>query len=186
MHIMFKKFKPTRPSSIITDLEFPAEVLLIMRSGKILMTSDSLADKGKNHLDGAVFEIMVKMREGAPFFVYYKCDEYYLLVQQQASILDAFKGPEWRTAVSEKIVAFLAKYISYSLKENIGPLMVSYHHNAKHTNVIAYIEKLGEWYPIRHNDNESEDITELRVSDVNTGIADVSKFIAISDLSPNC
>jgi len=51
--------------------------------------------------------------------------------------------------------------------------MVSYHHNVKHTNVIAYIEKLDGWYPIRHNDNEPEDITELRISDVNHGITDV-------------
>lgn len=186
MRIMFKRFKPTRPSNTITGLEFSAEVLLIMRSSKILMTSASLAEKEKSHLDGAVFEIMVKMQEGDPFFVYYKCDEYYWLAQQQVSISDAFKGPKWRTEVSEKIMVFLAKYISYSLKENIGPLMTSYHHNAKHTNVIAYIEKLDEWYPIRHNDSESEDITELRVSDVNTGIADVSQFVAISDLSPNC
>ncbi len=176
--------KPVPPSCAITGLEFSADILLVMKSGEIIMTSESLSSNGKDYLDGAVFEVMVKMREGDPFFVYYKCDEYYWLAQQQVSIIDAQKGPKWRTSISEKIMVFLMEYIFYSSQENIGPMMVSYHHNGKHTNVVAYIEKLNEWYPIQQSDSDHEDTAEISVSAINEGTAVVSQFVAISNLSP--
>ena len=173
------------PSSMLTDLDFPAEILLVTRSGKVLMTSEGLECKSREHLDGKIFEIMVKMRDGDPFFIYYKCEEYYFLLMRPGSILEAQNAQQWRTDVSEKALVFLREFILHAAQKDIGPSMVSYHHNAKHTNVAAYIERLDGWYPIQQNDSDHEDTTELKVVAVNNGSSEISKFIAISDLSPS-
>jgi len=127
------------PSNTLTGLEYSAEILLVTQSGKIIMTSESLKRENHEHLDGAVFEILVKMHNGDPFFVYYKCEDYYFSLMRPGSILEAQKAQQWRADVSEKALVFLREFILYETQEDIGPKMVSYHHNAKHTNVVAYI-----------------------------------------------
>jgi hypothetical protein len=173
------------PSSMLTDLDFPTEILLVTRSGKVLMTSESLECENREHLDGKIFEIMVKMCDGDPFFIYYKCEEYYFLLMRPGSILEAQSAQQWRTDVSEKALVFLREFILHTAQKDIGPSMVSYHHNAKHTNVAAYVERLDGWYPIQQNDSDHEDTTELKVVAVNNGSSEISQFIAISDLSPS-
>jgi len=167
------------PSNSLMDLDFPVEILLVTQSGKVLMTSESLASQGHEYMDGAVFEIMVKMRDGDPFFIYYKCDEYYFMLMRSGSILEAQTAQQWRTDVSERVLAFLREFILYTEHIDIGLSMVSYHHNAKHTNVIAYVEMLEAWYPIQQSDNDHEDATELRVAAVNSGTSDISEFIEV-------
>ena len=176
---------PKAPSSILSGLDFGAEILLVTQSGKILMTANRLEHENQEHLDGSVFEIMVTMRSSDPFFIYYKCDDYYLLLQQGAATQDAKKGMQWREAVSQKSLAFLRDYMLHSTRKDIAAEMVSYHHNVKHTNVIAYVEKLGGWYPIQQNDHDHEDTTERRVAAINNGSREVMHFIATSELSPD-
>ncbi len=173
------------PTSMLTDLDFPAEILLVTRSGKVLLTSESLERESREHLDGKIFEIMVKMRDGDPFFTYYKCEEYYFLLMRPGSILEAQSAQQWRTDVSEKALVFLREFIFHTTQKDIGPSMVSYHHNAIHTNVAAYVERLDGWYPIQQNDSDHEDTTELGVVAVNNGSSEISEFIAISNLSPS-
>jgi hypothetical protein len=173
------------PSSMLTNLDFSAEILLVTRSGKVLMTSKSLECESREHLDGKVFEVMVKMRDGDPFFIYYKCEDYYFLLMRPGSILEAQSAQQWRTDVSEKALVFLREFTLHTAQKDIGPSMVSYHHNAKHTNVAAYVERLDGWYPIQQNDSDHEDTTELKVVAVNNGSSEISQFIAISDLSPS-
>lgn len=173
------------PANALTGLEYPAEILLVTQSGKALMTSESLARENHAHMDGAVFEIMVKMRNGVPFFIYYKCEEYYFMLMQPGSILEAQKAEQWRAEVSRKALEFLREFILQATQEDIGPRMISYHHNAKHTNVVAYVERLDGWYPIQQSENDHEDTTELRVAAVNSGTSSISEFIAVSDLSPS-
>ena len=171
------------PSDVFTELDFPVEIFLVTQSGKVLMTSEGLQRESHELMDGTVFEIMVKMQNSDPFFIYYKCEDYYFLLMQSGSYLELQRAQKWRVDVSERVLVFLREYILHRTKKDIGNEMVSYQHNAKHTNVVAYIDRLDGWYPIKQNDNDHEDTAELRVSSINRGETDVSQFIAISELS---
>lgn len=177
---------------MISGLGFTAEIVLIMRSGKILMIADSLRTQDKSILDGTVFEIMFKTISGDPIFVYYKSQEYYaklLMPIAIGSIGNAHIPEQWRTYVSKEAAKFVYSYIRNG-KGILARLMsasdtiVNFSHNKKHTNVMAYIESHNNWFPIRHNENEPESAIDKKIEMVNAGQCNITDLISITEDSP--
>lgn len=61
---------------------------------------------------------------------------------------------------------------------------MSFTHNRIHTNVVAYVERLNNWYPIQHGSEESDSATDRKLVLVNRGSVDISEVIAINAPSP--
>lgn len=163
------------------------EVGIITRDGKLLFTSDSLKAYNRNHLEGQVFEVMLRTKSGSPYFAYYLCQDYYIAVA--GSSPREFGGPlkteAFRSAVSEEIALFVSKQMKFAHKVDAGRDIVSFSHNRVHTNVLAYVSSLGDWYAIQHHDGESEDATEMKVAQVNAGRATIAQVTATMALSPS-
>ena len=67
--------KKNEGTTKITKLN--ANVLLIMQSAKIVMTSETLKKRPKKWLGGAVLEVMISRPGMEPFFIYYEnCGQY--------------------------------------------------------------------------------------------------------------
>ena len=120
-----------------------------------------------------------------PFFIYYENFDYYQkMVAGVQSISSAQNFEAYRSEVSLEICKFLVLYLGEEYKKDIRHPQMQFSHNKIHTNVIAYIEKLKQWYPIQHGSGESDSATENKVALVNSGKEEVTEFVALHRLSP--
>ena len=166
---------------------YDLNVLSITRNGKILFTNELIKNQPKHHLEGRIFEVAFICKSGNPYFAYYVCPEYYSVVAgpgNWGSFEKSAKFDKFRSIVSLAIKPFLVNQLKNSHKLNPGREIISFSHNRKHTNVLAYVPLIGDWAPIQHNDTESSDAAERKVANVNNGRLQLSDVIAIDEISP--
>lgn len=184
---MFGFFK-SAPSSKIQVMGHDVAIALIVRDGKILYTGEVVKNYPKEHLEGKVFEVSFTTKSGNPYFVYYLCEDYYFAVAAPGASA-SFGGPleteKFRVSVSQNVAKFLVEHLKSSLRSNAGADIKSFSHNRVHTNVLAYVESLNEWYPIQHNDSEDDEASERKVLQVNSRRLKISNVIAINEPSPH-
>lgn len=167
-----------------------ASVLLITQPGKIVMISDSLRSRPRGWLGGQVMEVMVTGPNFDPYFIYYENEEYYLKMASngsQISVADFQKARDagaYRNNVSQSLCMYLILHLIKMQGKDIRHPQISFSHNRIHTNVIAYIEKLNNWYPIQHSSEEPDSATEYKVAQVNRGSVDITDVIAVHEPSP--
>ncbi|BFL62340.1 hypothetical protein [Roseomonas mucosa] len=165
-------------------------VLLITQSGKILMSSDSLRTRPRDWLGGQAIEVMIRHPSLDPFFIYYENEDYYLRMASngsRVSLGDFGKtqdAAKYRNEVSQALCMYLILYLMRTQGKDIRHPQMSFSHNRIHTNVIAYVENLGNWYPIQHGSEEPESATERKVAKVNRGTVEITDVIAVHELSP--
>lgn len=173
-------------NSKISSMGIEVDILEITQSGNVIMKSKTIQEFSKDHLEGKIFEITISVDHEDPYFVYYLSEEYYFSVSQiNGSFNDLRKYEEFRNSISQEVCLYLARLLLSTENKEISNRSVNFSHNTKHTNVLAFVESMNEWYPIRHNDKEPENTTEKKVALVNAGLADVRDFISISEASPS-
>lgn len=165
------------------------QVALIMRDAKVLHSGDVLNSYPKDFWQGQVIEVAFATRSGNPYFVYYICEEYYFSVPGGAmmSIADlANSDPnpsEFRNTVSNQLAVFLVQLIAQKYGEDIRSELASFSHNTVDTNVLAYVESLGEWYPIQSSAADSEADFNRKLNLANTEPDRISELIAVREAS---
>lgn len=174
------------PTNTITSMGIEADILEITQSGKVIMKSGSVREMPRDHFEGKIFEITIIVEGEDPYFVYYLSLDYYLgVVQSSGSITKSLQYEEFRNSISQEAYLYLSRFLLNTKKKDISRKSVNFSHNRRHTNVLAFVESLSEWYPIRHNEGEPDNATEKKVALVNAGSADVRDFISISEASPS-
>jgi hypothetical protein len=184
---MFWKKKISTPSNIKTPRELNAEILLMMQSGNIIFVSHPLAARSKDWLGGAVMEVMMVSPGHDPFFIYYENNDYYakmatggrLSLAEESELDD---DEQYRSDVSMAACASLVSLVHRKYGKDIRHSQMQFSHNYIHTNVIAYVEKLRQWYPIQHGSEENA--TDRKVALVNSGRASITEFVAMTGPSP--
>ncbi len=169
-------------------MDHEVEVMSILKDGKVIFTSDRVNSYPKDHLEGKIFEVMFKSKEGSPYFAYYICHDYYIAVAAPggaAKFGGASKTEQFRTAVSQRIGLFLAQYVKNVMNKNGSIGLQGFRHNRMHTNVLTYISSKNTWYPIMHNDYESDDASEIKAGLINSGLATITSIVAMRDISPS-
>lgn len=184
---MFGFFKKGRTGNIRV-MGHDLDVLSITRNGKVIYTSELTKDYKKDHLEGKIFEVSFPTRSGSPYFAYYLCEKYYLAVVHPGNAA-SFGGPnktdDFRSAASQSIAAFLINYLKSSFQINASKDIISFSHNRAHTNVLAYVKSLDNWYPIQHSESEDDDASERKAAGVNRGHLDITNVIAVDESSPS-
>jgi hypothetical protein len=181
---LFKKDIQNKLSVMGHDLE----VVSITRGGKILFTGEAARNFPKDHFEGTIMEVAFVCKSGNPYFAYYTCPDYYFAVAApggSASFGGPFETEKFRSAASQAIGVFVAKYLKDTLKIDAGREIVSFSHNRAHTNVLAYISSIGSWAPIQHNDAEGDDASERMAAAVDSGRVKLTDVIAVHELSPS-
>ncbi|NJR79162.1 hypothetical protein [Sphingomonas corticis] len=178
----------SKPASRFKVMNHDVEVASVSRGGKVLFTGDTVNAWPKTHLEGQIFEVMLRSRSGLPYFAYYLCKDYYFAVASPAGA-GGFGGPfrteEFRTAVSQRIGLFVAEHLLKVMKVDARADIVGFRHNRVHTNVLAFVPTLGEWHAIQHCDAEDDDATDRKVSGVANGSVNIKDVVAIDAISPN-
>lgn len=164
-----------------------ASVLLITQSGKIVMTAEALRGKPHDWLGGQAIEVMITSPSSDPYFIYYENEGYYFEMakngsRQSLSNLQDYGA--YRSNVSQALGMFLVIYLMEEKGKDIRNPKMSFSHNRIHTNVIAYVKKLNDWYPIQHSSEEDDFATERKVNGVNSGLMSIFDVIAIHRTSP--
>lgn len=183
-----ENIKPKSPANYEENpfIEGIISPLLIMQSAKIIYKSDKLNNMTKDWFGGSVIEVMVSIPTEESFFIYYENEDYYYeMANGIQSISLNINGDDYRNNASIALCRFLIAYIYENYGKDIRHPQMQFSHNRIHTNVIAYVERLGEWYPIQHNSSEDDDATERKVSRINNRQSDVRDFVAIDRLSPS-
>lgn len=180
------------PSSHLRVMGHDLDVISIVRNGKVLFTGEVAKNYPKDHLEGKILEIAFRTGSGRPYFAYYLCHDYYCAVTLPGGagyfgspIEAAIKTEEFRSTVSQAIMAFLVGYLKSALKIDAGRDIASFSHNRAHTNTLSYVASLDDWFPIQHNDSESDDASERKVAAVNGGRCRIAEVIAVDELSPS-
>lgn len=162
-----------------------ASVLLITQAGKIVMVSESLKSRPKDWLGGQAIEVMISHPHLDPYFIYYENEKYYFSVAGATQSLSNFQDyGEYRSNVSQLLCMYLVLHLLKSQGKDIRHPEMSFSHNRIHTNVVAYVERLNNWYPIQHSSEESDSATERKVDKVNRGSISISDVIAMHESSP--
>ncbi len=167
-----------------------ASILLITQSGKIVMVSDGLRDRPRNWLGGNAIEVMISHPDLDPYFIYYENEDYYFKMASngsRGSIADFQKIQDavtYRNNVAQTLCMYLVLHLVRTQSKDIRHPQMSFSHNRIHTNVIAYVEKLSNWYPIQHSSEESDSATESKVAQVNCDEVDITDVIAVHEPSP--
>ncbi len=163
-------------------------VLLITQSGKVVMVSEDLQERQHDWLGGQIIEVMINNPEREPYFIYYENEDYYLKIVSSmmghTNFDDYTNFANYRVTVAQQLCMYLVIFMLEKFRVDISHPQMHFSHNRIHTNVIAYVECLGNWFPIRHNSDEADSATERKVAAVNSGEADISEFISIHELSP--
>lgn len=181
---MFGLFQPRKLRVMGHDVE----VVSILRDGQLLYTSEKVKALPADHLEGQILEVALFTKSGAPYFAYYLCSDYYFATTTPAGTAEfggAAATEEFRSVVSQHIAAFVVQHLRKSRQIDAASDIVSFSHNRVHTNVLAHVRSLSAWYPVQHNDNEDIDATERKVRQVNSGLANITDFIAVDEMSPN-
>lgn len=162
-----------------------ASVLLITQSGKIVMVADSLKSKSHDWLGGQAIEVMISHPKSDPYFIYYENENYYFsMAGAQQSLSNLKDYGEYRSNVAQILCMYLVTYLLQTQGKDIRHPKMSFSHNRIHTNVIAYVNRLSNWYPIQHSSEESDSASEEKVAKVNLGSIGINDVIAIHDSSP--
>ena len=162
-----------------------ASVLLITQSGKIVMVADHLKSKPHDWLGGQAIEVMICHPKSDPYFIYYENEKYYFsMARGQQSLSNLKNYGEYRSNVAQLLCVYLVNYLVKTQGKDISDPKMSFSHNRIHTNVIAYVSRLRNWYPIQHSSEESDSASEEKVAQVNSGLIDITDVIAIYDSSP--
>jgi hypothetical protein len=167
-----------------------ASVFLITQSGKIVLVSESLRAQPRSWLGGQAIEVMISSPNADPYFIYYENEGYYFKMagsQQsisQQSISNIQEYEAYRSNVSQALCMHLVLHLMKTQGRDIRHPQMSFSHNRIHTNVVAYVEKLSNWYPIQHSSAESDSATERKVAQVNSGAIDITEVIAVHEPSP--
>lgn len=184
---MFGLFK-SKPSNKFKVMGHEVDVVSISRDGKVVFTGDTAKAYHMDHFEGQIFEVLFTTRTGNPYIVYYICPPYYFATVGPAGAA-AFGGPfkteEFRSAVSQQIGVFLVQYLRSARQIDARTDITSFRHNRAHTNVLAFVSSLNDWYAIQHNDVEDDDASERKVAQVNSGRIKITDVIAIDRLSPS-
>jgi hypothetical protein len=173
-------------AQVVSSLEqMGASVLLITQSGKVVMVSDSLRSRPHDWLGGQAIEVIISRPGLDPYFIYYENEGYYYKMAGSLQSLSNFQDyGSYRSNVSQVLCMYLVLHLMKTQGNDIRHPQMSFSHNRIHTNVIAYVDRLNNWYPIQHNSEESDFATELKVAKVNKGAIDITDVIAIHELSP--
>lgn len=187
---IFKKRKSQEDQAwenIGTALErMGASILLITQSGEIVMASEALKSKPRGWLGGQVVEVMIRHPTLAPYFIYYENEDYYFaMAGGQQSLSNFSDSGEYRSNVAQMLCMYLVLHLLKAKGKDIRHPEMSFSHNRIHTNVVAYVERHNNWYPIQQNAEEPEDATEIKVAGVNRGVIEITDVIAISAPSPS-
>lgn len=164
-----------------------ASVLLITQAGKIVMTSEALKSRPKDWMGGQAIEVMVHHPSQEPYFIYYENEQYYFSMSSaggRQSLSDAQSFEGYRSSVSQVLCMFLVLHLIREEGKDIRHPEMSFTHNRIHTNVVAYVERLNNWYPIQHGSEEPDSATDRKLVLVNRGSVDISEVIAINAPSP--
>lgn len=184
---MFGFFK-SKATSKLKVMGHDVEVVSVIRNGKVLFTGDTARTYPKTHLEGQIMEVMLRTRFGNPYFAYYLCPAYYHAVVFPAGAA-AFGGPavteRFRTAVSQQAGAFVAQFIRQNPQLDARSDITSFRHNRAHTNVLAFVPTLSEWYPIQHSDAEDDDASERKVAEIVSGRLRITQAVAVDSISPS-
>jgi hypothetical protein len=165
--------------------KFNATILLITQSGKILFTSDELKGKPHDWFGGAVMEVMISHPFRDPFFIYYENFDYYeKMVNGRVSLAQREDFERYRSEVSIELCKFLILQVGEEYGIDIRNPDMHFSHNRIHTNVVAYVKRLGQWYPIQHGSTEGDSATERKVAMINSGEAEIGDFVALKSPSP--
>jgi hypothetical protein len=181
-------FSKKGPSSKLRAMGHDVDVVSVIRDGNVLFTGDVAKDFPKNHMEGQIFEISFATQSGNPYFVYYLCPDYYFAAvgpAGAASFGGSHKTEKFRLDVSQQIAAFLVQYLQHAFRVDARMDLASFSHNRAHTNVLAYVPSLNNWYAIQHNDSEGDDASERKVALVERGAAQIADVIAIDYPSPS-
>lgn len=151
------------------------------------MTSEALKSRPKDWMGGQTIEVMVHHPSQKPYFIYYENEQYYFSMvsagwRQPLSNVQDFEG--YRSSVSQALCLFLVLHLIKAEGKDIRHPEMSFTHNRIHTNVVAYVERLHNWYPIQHSSEESDSATDRKLVLVNRGSVDISEVIAINAPSP--
>lgn len=164
------------------------DVVSVSRDGDVLFTGAAAKAFPKSHVEGQIFEVSFGTRSGNPYFVYYLCSDYYFATVGPAGAA-SFGGPlkteEFRSLVSQQVATFLVQYLQHAFRLDARADITSFSHNRAHTNVLAHVASLDNWYAIQHNDSERDDASERKVALVNRGGAQIADVIAIDYPSPS-
>ncbi|QEI05151.1 hypothetical protein FXN63_04350 [Pigmentiphaga aceris] len=177
-------FDAARTKLTATLNKMNINVLLIMQAGQILMTSDSLQQQPADWMGGDVLEVMFKVEGREPYFVYYQNSDYYVeMVRGRANFDEATRHEQYRSEASHALATYLVLQL-YDQGIDISHDSLVFSHNRIHTNVLAYVERHDNWYPIQHCNQESDSATEQKVASVNNGQTEITDHIAMRALSP--
>ena len=176
----------------ISDLleQMGASVLLVTQSGKLVLVADSLRDRPRDWLGGQVMEVMISIPGSDPYFIYYENESYYVKMAgngSRLSVADFQKAQDfetYRSSVSQALCMYLVIHLMKDQGKDIRHPQMSFSHNRIHTNVIAYVERLNNWYPIQHSSEESDFATERKVAQVNRGALSITDVVATQKPSP--
>lgn len=184
---MFGFFK-SKPTSSFKVMGHDVEVVSVIRNAKALFTGETALRYPKTHLEGQIMEVMLRTRSGNPYFAYYLCSAYYHAVVHPAAAA-AFGGPgrteEFRTSVSQQVGAFVTQFLRQNPQLDARSDIVSFRHNRAHTNVLAFVPTLGQWFPIQHSDAEDDDASERKVAEVVSGRRRITQAVAVDAESPS-
>ncbi len=162
-----------------------ASVLLITQAGKIVMVSESLRTRPKDWMGGQAIEVMISHPSLDPYFIYYENEKYYFSMAGGARSLANFQDfGDYRNNVSQLLCMHLVLHLLKTQGKDIRHPGMSFSHNRIQTNVVAYVERLNNWYPIQHSSEESDSATERKVAQVNRGSINITDVIAMNAPSP--
>lgn len=178
---MFGIFNKPNPSLKVMGMN--AEILEILHSGRPIMKSPTLESMPKDRLEGSVFEVGFFLTSGEPYFAYYVCEEYYFGVNQMHGLgQDIGRFEQFRNVIAQEIAKFLVQFLmkqGVDIRRNLA----SFSHNKKHTHVLAYVQSLGDWYPIRHGEHEPDSAIDRKLSQLNSGSAKIGELVSVRELA---
>lgn len=169
------------------QIEMNTNVLCITQSGKVLMTSPLLNEKPNDYQEGRVVEIMYTFDNVEPYFLYYLNEDYYIETATNnglTSINNSTNFEKIRENISTYLLNILLKSVYEKTGVNLSGRPARFSHNYVNTNNLMYVDSLNDWYPVRHAMNEGEDAAEIKIKRVNKGIAKITDYISVYDLSP--
>lgn len=160
--------------------------LLITHQGSVIYTSQVLQAKPKDWLGGTIFEVMLTVEDGAPYFIYYENEKYYLSLITPIG-LDFSKrqsAEDYRNQAAQTLSGFVMLFLA--LENNDETFLhkrCHYTHNRKETNTIAYLPNLKQWYPIFQSKSESSEMFASKIRAIIDGQEPLEKNIAITEPS---
>lgn len=177
--------KPIR--NRISVMGHDVDLMMAIVDGEVIYLSPELEHGDRNEFHGSVFEVALRRTEASPILLYYRCNDYYVAVVTGMSA--EFGGPQgtstFRSVVSQNLSVLLGQILRQRGQLDLMRNVVSFSHNQKHTNVLSYVERLGQWYPIQAHEGEHEEAAIHKVRQVNASQRNITDVIAINDLSPS-